>query len=742
ASCIDYSTVVQPIFDAECIHCHGGPAPLLGLSLESYEGVLIGGPSGSEVVACQPDSSLLYLKILLDSPPSGARMPADGPPFLTSVQIEAIEQWLNEGARASCAEPDPCTDMTDPTFGGLSSATLSGPTSTQLCWAAGSDDTTPAGDLVYDVYQATFSDGEDFGAPPRMTTMPGDECIVIDALSPQTLYCWVVRARDGAGNQDDNTDELCRTTPSVPGGCVDYATMIQPLFNRNCTRCHSGSSPPQWLLLDSYENVLAGSVRRSEVDGCDAAGSLLVNKIGPSPSIGVRMPLDGPPYLSSAEVAMISQWIENGAQRSCGEASSCMDQTAPIFGGATTASASSNTSVRVCWNPATDDTTSGESIRYDIYQAASPGGENFSQPPQNTVTGAVCTDIRVGPGTSMCFVVRARDVVGNGDGNSWEVCATTATSACAVEYAELIEPIFSARCTHCHRDAISSPRFLDLRSYGATRAGGSLRRAVRGCDWAGSLLNLKTSRDECGNRMPFDGPPWLAPAERSLLEHWIESGARESCSDQDPCGDTTAPTFGGVTSVTQVEPTTLDVCWNPATDDTTRTDAIVYEIYDAAQPGGANFGAVAPYAVSGGSGCAAVTVPMGSQTCFAVRARDLAGNRDLNTAERCHTTANSCFAYDPIVQPIFDARCVHCHSGPGAPQGIRWDTYAHAIADPGAVRPCRADNSDLIDVVEGCDMPQDTTSGACRACLTRSRLRLLTQWVDGGANQSCPWGGC
>jgi len=740
ASCVDYATVVQPIFNAECTQCHAGANPPRNLHLDSYAGVIAGGQTGNEVVACQAPSSLLVQKISMDTPPIGVRMPADGPPYLTAAQIAAIAQWIAEGARSSCAAPDPCSDAVPPTFGGLSTATTVNPTAVQLCWAAGSDNITKPSGLVYDAYLANTPGGQQLSAPPRKTSAPGASCMQVDALSPATQQCWIVRARDAAGNRDGNTVERCVTTPAVSPGCVDYATMIQPLLDHNCTRCHAGTRPPQWLRLDSYDGVIAGSVRRNEVVACSPSTSLMVSKISPTPTIGRRMPYDGPPYLTTEQEAMVSQWIANGAQRSCSEAASCSDTTAPSFAGATSATSTDLTTLRVCWAQATDAVTPAASLRYDIYQAATPGGEVYGQPPQDTVVGDLCGDIRVGPSTTTCFVVRARDLAGNRSTNNVEVCATTGASACGVDYDALVQPILTARCTHCHKGD-AGPRFLDLRTYGGVLAGGSLRDEADACDWAGSMLNTKTSGNVCGQRMPYDGPPWLAPSERSLLRGWIESGARRTCSVGSPCGEPTAPSFAGAASAVATTPTSIDVCWSPATDGGTQPDGMVYELFDSPTTSGFNFNRPAPYAVSGGATCATIPTPTGQQTCFVVRARDLSGNRDTNSVVRCASPAGACFDYDEVIQPVFDARCVHCHGGSNPPRGIRWDTYAHAVSNS-EVEACDADGSKLNRVVEQCEMPFDTSAGACRACLTSTQTRLLRQWVGGGAEPDCPWGNC
>ncbi|MEZ4364357.1 MAG: c-type cytochrome domain-containing protein [Kofleriaceae bacterium] len=740
ASCIDYATVIQPIFQAECIQCHAGASPPRNLHLDSYAGVIAGGQTGNEVIACQPATSLLFQKISMANPPIGVRMPADGPPYLTSAQIGAIEQWIAEGGRSSCSAPDPCSDAVPPTFGGVTTFTAVSPTAADVCWNAGSDNLTPPSGLIYDAYLANSPGAEVLTGAPRKSSAAGANCLRLEALSPASQQCVVVRARDGAGNRDGNTVERCLTMPAVPAGCVDYATMIQPLLDHNCTRCHAGDRPPQWLRLDSYDHVVAGSVRRNEVTACNAGASLLADKIGASPSVGKRMPFDGPPYLTPQQIAMVSQWINQGAQRTCSEAAACGDSTAPTFAGAASAVAIDKTTARVCWPQATDDVTPAASLRYDIYQGTTPGGQNYALPPQDSAVGQLCMDVRMGPGSTACFVVRARDLAGNRTSNRGEVCTTTPMDTCGVDYDALVQPILTARCTHCHRND-NAPRQLDLRTYGGALAGGVIRSEVKACNWNSSLLNTKTAASACGRRMPFDGPPWLAATERSLLKSWVESGARRTCSDAAPCADTTPPIFAGIVSATAPGPTSVEVCWARATDNLTLADSLVYEIYDGASATTINFNRAAPYAISDGRTCATITTPTAQPTCFAVRARDLAGNRDTNTVVRCATPAGACFEYANVVQPIFDGRCVHCHSGNNPPKGIRWDSYAHAVAND-EVRPCNPGGSKLTRVAEDCEMPYDTTSGTCRACLSSTQTRLIRQWIGGGAEESCPWGGC
>jgi hypothetical protein len=55
----------------------------------------------------------------------------------------------------------------------------------------------------------------------------------------------------------------------------------------------------------------AGAVR---VIAGNASGSYLIQKLeGASDIVGLRMPRNGPPFLTTEQIALIRQWITNGA---------------------------------------------------------------------------------------------------------------------------------------------------------------------------------------------------------------------------------------------------------------------------------------------------------------------------------------------------------------------------------------------------------------------------------------------
>jgi len=116
------------------------------------------------------------------------------------------------------------------------------------------------------------------------------------------------------------------SSPSSPSPTptVTFSTQIQQqIFNPACTACHTdeGRTPSSNLNLKSGVSISnlvnvasvgkAGAVR---VIPGNPSGSYLIQKLeGASDIVGLRMPRNGPPFLTTEQVALIRQWIQNGA---------------------------------------------------------------------------------------------------------------------------------------------------------------------------------------------------------------------------------------------------------------------------------------------------------------------------------------------------------------------------------------------------------------------------------------------
>jgi hypothetical protein len=105
------------------------------------------------------------------------------------------------------------------------------------------------------------------------------------------------------------------------------------------------------------------------------------------------------------------------------------DRTPPVFAGLTSATTcipgpvggKRTGSFRLVWTAAHDKITRASLMVYDVYEARSPGTENFSRATYTTRRGATSFATPPLPSTeTYYFVVRARDAAGNRDRNRRE----------------------------------------------------------------------------------------------------------------------------------------------------------------------------------------------------------------------------------------------------------------------------------------------------------------------------------
>ena len=105
------------------------------------------------------------------------------------------------------------------------------------------------------------------------------------------------------------------------------------------------------------------------------------------------------------------------------------DRTPPTFAGLEAATTclpgpignGRSSSFHLRWSAAADKATPQAEIVYDVYQATSPGAENFATPTYTTDAGATTFSTpRLSSTETYYFVVRARDRAGNRDANRAE----------------------------------------------------------------------------------------------------------------------------------------------------------------------------------------------------------------------------------------------------------------------------------------------------------------------------------
>src|SRR5262249_7418585 len=124
----------------------------------------------------------------------------------------------------------------------------------------------------------------------------------------------------GCGSDSSPSTPSPTPTPSGPTFSVQIQ---QQILNSACTSCHTdeGRTPSGNLNLKSgtaYSALVnvasSGKSGAIRVIPGTPSGSYLIQKLeGAADIVGLRMPRNGPPYLTDAQVALIRQWIQNGA---------------------------------------------------------------------------------------------------------------------------------------------------------------------------------------------------------------------------------------------------------------------------------------------------------------------------------------------------------------------------------------------------------------------------------------------
>ncbi len=314
------------------------------------------------------------------------------------------------------------------------------------------------------------------------------------------------------------------------------------------------------------------------------------------------------------------------------------DVTPPVFSGLVVATAVSGSQIDLFWGAATDDVTPQNELVYDVFRSTSSGGHTFGSPAYTTLPGVAQFSVTgLTPSTTYYFVVRARDAAGNSDANTVERSATTLTlsdttppvfaglgSATAVsdtqiqlnwEAASDNETAPNDIVYHIYRSSISGS--YNFGSPVHTTSPGATSFTVGGLSPSSTHYFVVRAQDAAGNR------------DTNTVE-------RSATTLSGP--DTVPPNFTGVLTAVAQGSFSVKLTWNAAVDNVTPASGIVYDVYHATSSGAQNF---AVPSLSTPAGATEVTVTgLASATTyfFVVRARDAAGNRDVNLIERSATT--------------------------------------------------------------------------------------------------------
>ncbi len=94
-----WSKKVQPLFDVQCVKCHGPIEQKGGLELDTPESILKGGDDGAVITPGKPEDSALFKNLLADADP---HMPPKKQ--LTEAEREHVRQWIAAMSASPVAE--------------------------------------------------------------------------------------------------------------------------------------------------------------------------------------------------------------------------------------------------------------------------------------------------------------------------------------------------------------------------------------------------------------------------------------------------------------------------------------------------------------------------------------------------------------------------------------------------------------------------------------------------------------
>lgn len=439
------------------------------------------------------------------------------------VVVRAVDEAGNEDQNKAEKSGKTSADTKAPTFAGVTGAMPSGASSVKLTWAAGSDDLTKPEGLVYAAYWATDTGQQDFNKPAALSE-PGATSVEVTGLpDPNANFFFVVRARDAAGNEEENAKELSGktgpdTTAPTFAGCTSAKVVDASSIDVTWKSATDDTTPGPAITYKVWASKTPG--------GQDFASAPSATFTGGTTGVVTGLTSATKYYLVCRAGDASGNTDTNKTERS---ATTLDDSTPPVFEGLKTIDNVTTTSADLSWTDAVDDKSPAKDIVYEVYQATSAGQQVFSTPGFITKAGVTKASLTgLTPGTTYYWVVRAKDKAGNKDTNTNEKSGAT-----LVSFKTNIQPIFTKNCvTECHggttplQNMNLSPGFAYSNIVGVDSLEKPGMPRVKAGDAAGSYLYAKVVGDVAiitGSPMPASAS--LPTSDKDLIKNWINQGA-------------------------------------------------------------------------------------------------------------------------------------------------------------------------------------------------------------------------
>ena len=348
-----FASIQANVFNPFCIVCHSGANAPQGLRLDANNSFsnLVGVASEEDgsllrVEPGNPDASYLVQK-LEGTASVGGRMPLDAP-ALPQATIDVVRQWIRDGAL-----PAPAPVGTPPRVVSMSpdAGATTDTLPAQLTVGFDQDvDASTVNAMTITLRRSgndgTFNDGnevtvtaDDIGLSPMnarlavvdlggAASVDDDYELAVRGSGPSGVMNQDAQALDGefsgsfpSGDGNEGGDFVAQFT--VQALQPTLASIQQEIFTPICAACHTGPMGPGLpsgmdltSAAASFDNLVGvASVQQSglsRVAPGDPDNSYLVQKLEGTAAVGSRMPQGGP-FLEAGTIAVIRQWIADGA---------------------------------------------------------------------------------------------------------------------------------------------------------------------------------------------------------------------------------------------------------------------------------------------------------------------------------------------------------------------------------------------------------------------------------------------
>ena len=113
---------------------------------------------------------------------------------------------------------------------------------------------------------------------------------------------------NGASAQDSGKSDTTKE--------ISFSKDVAPILNKFCVSCHDADDQhPSELYMDDYESLMKGGKHGKAIVPGNSKESLLSQKMTDPPPFGKIMPPPGKRRPTDEQIALIRQWVDQGAKK-------------------------------------------------------------------------------------------------------------------------------------------------------------------------------------------------------------------------------------------------------------------------------------------------------------------------------------------------------------------------------------------------------------------------------------------